>query len=186
MSFMQIGQWQVHDGTGRRKYVSYDECRRFLAAADRLRPELRALAYVLAYTGCRISEALSLGPHRVDIEDGALVFQTLKRRRTLFRRVLVPRRLLEMLLDLPPGERFWPIHRATAWRHIKEAMDAAGISGPMATCKGLRHGFGMHAAACGIPPNLIGKWLGHASLSTTAIYLDAVGAEERGFAERMW
>lgn len=187
MSFMPIGQWQVHDPTGRRKYVSAEERRRFLAAADQLAPDMQALAYVLTYTGCRISEALSLGPHRLELEAGALVFQTLKRRRLTFRRVPVPPWLLAMLRDLPiQGDRYWPIHRATAWRCLKRVMLAAGIVGPMATCKGLRHAFGIHAAACGVPPNLIAKWLGHASLTTTAIYLDAVGEEEREFAARMW
>jgi integrase/recombinase XerD len=52
--------------------------------------------------------------------------------------------------------------------------------------KGLRHGFGIRAASRNIPPNLIQRWMGHASLKTTAIYLDAVGAEEREFASRMW
>jgi len=30
------------------------------------------------------------------------------------------------------------------------------------------------------------KWLGHAQLSTTAVYANAVGAEEKGIARRMW
>jgi len=29
-------------------------------------------------------------------------------------------------------------------------------------------------------------WLGHAGLATTAIYVDAVGIEERALAARMW
>jgi integrase/recombinase XerD len=187
MSFMQIGQWQVHDHTGRRKYVSGDERRRFLAAADALRPELRALSHTLTYTGCRISEALACGPHRLDLEEGAVVFQTLKRRRLCFRRVPIPEPVIAMLLDLRvTAGLYWPMHRATAWRHIKHGMAVAGIEGPMATAKGLRHAFGIHAAAHGVPPSLIQRWMGHASLSTTTIYLDAVGEEEREFAQRMW
>jgi len=38
----------------------------------------------------------------------------------------------------------------------------------------------------GIPLNMVQKWLGHAELSTTAIYADAVGAEEQEIASRMW
>jgi len=37
-----------------------------------------------------------------------------------------------------------------------------------------------------VPLNMTQKWLGHARLSTTAIYADAVGAEERQLAQRMW
>jgi integrase/recombinase XerD len=55
----------------------------------------------------------------------------------------------------------------------------------MACPKGLRRGFGMRAAGYSIPINLIQRWMGHASPVTTAIYLDAVGLEERNFASRM-
>jgi site-specific recombinase XerD len=37
-----------------------------------------------------------------------------------------------------------------------------------------------------IPLNLVQKWLGHAQLSTTAVYANAVGAEEKDIARRMW
>jgi len=30
------------------------------------------------------------------------------------------------------------------------------------------------------------RWLGHASMTTTAIYLDALGEEEREIAARIW
>ena len=33
---------------------------------------------------------------------------------------------------------------------------------------------------------MVQKWLGHAQLSTTAIYAAAVDAEEQAIAERMW
>ena len=55
---------------------------------------------------------------------------------------------------------------------------AAGLDGPRALPKGLRHGFGVSAD---IPLNLVQKWLAHAQLSTRAIYADAVGEEKRGF-----
>jgi hypothetical protein len=40
--------------------------------------------------------------------------------------------------------------------------------------------------SAGIPHNLVQKWPGHAQLSTIAIYADAVGAEEKEIARRMW
>jgi len=181
-------QWQVFDDTGHRKYLSEEERRHFLMAADRLPVAGRALCRTLALTGCRISEALTLARHQLDAERSALTFQTLKRRRTLYRTVPVPEELAEQLIALPvrADERFWTMHRATAWRLVKATMHVAGIVGPMACCKGLRHGFGMHAAGCNVPPNLIQRWMGHSSGRTTAIYLDAVGIEERKFASRMW
>jgi site-specific recombinase XerD len=65
-------------------------------------------------------------------------------------------------------------------------MAAAQIDGTQASPKGLRHGFGVAAVSAGIPLNLVQKWLGHAQLSTTAIYADAVGTEEKNIAARMW
>ena len=44
----------------------------------------------------------------------------------------------------------------------------------------------MAAVFAGIPLNLVQKWLGHAQLTTTAIYANAVGAEEKTIAQRMW
>ena len=65
-------------------------------------------------------------------------------------------------------------------------MAMARINKPQASPKGLRHGFGVAAVEAGIPLNMVQKWLGHAQLSTTAIYADAVGDEEQAIAERMW
>jgi integrase len=180
--------WQVQDQTGRRKYLSADERTRFLDAAGCLTPSTRALCHLLAYTGCRMSEALSLSPHHVDTERSTVTIRTLKRRRAIFRVVPVPKVLVDMLRVLPQGAggRFWPMHRATAWRMVKATMQRAAITGPMACPKGLRHGFGIHAAGHSVPTNLIQRWMGHASPTTTAIYLDAVGVEERQFASRMW
>ncbi|RJG54225.1 site-specific integrase [Sphingobium terrigena] len=188
MSHMQLGDWQPYDEAGRRKYVNGAERKRFLHAADQMGNEVRALCHVLAYSGCRISEALNLTRDHIDQERGALVIRTLKRRRLRFRMVPIPRRLIIMLAAMPQHDngRIFSMHRSTAWRQVKQVMLAADISGPMATAKGLRHGYGICAAGKSVPPNLIQKWLGHASGVTTAIYLDAVGVEEREFAERMW
>ncbi|MBS1079024.1 site-specific integrase, partial [Gluconobacter kondonii] len=42
------------------------------------------------------------------------------------------------------------------------------------------------AVSTGIPLNLVQKWLGHAQLSTTAIYANASGDEEQTIARKMW
>jgi integrase len=189
MAALAIGEgWQIHDAAGRRKYLSSDERTRFLRAADSLSPRRRALCHVLAYAGCRISEALALTVHHVDAERLTVTIRTLKRRRLFYRAVPVPQVMIELLRRLPADAdgRLWPMHRVTAWRVIKATMLRAGIAGPMACPKGLRHGFGIRAADRSVPTNLIQRWMGHASPTTTAIYLDAVGVEERQFASRMW
>jgi integrase len=65
-------------------------------------------------------------------------------------------------------------------------MDAAGIAGHQARPHGLRHGFGVGALQAGVPITLLKRWMGHARLSTTEIYLDVIGPEEIAFARRFW
>jgi integrase/recombinase XerD len=83
--------------------------------------------------------------------------------------------------------RLWTWSRSRAWQLVKSVMVEAGMAqGIHATPKGLRHAFGIHAVRSGIPLNLIQRWMGHASMKTTAIYLEAIGSEEREIAQRMW
>jgi integrase len=45
-------------------------------------------------------------------------------------------------------------------------MAAAHVTGTPAMPKGLRHGFGVNAFQSLVPPHLVQRWLGHASLRT--------------------
>lgn len=181
-------QWQICDVRGRRKYLNEAERRQFLTVADRASSNVRALCYVLALTGCRVSEALALTTDQLDTAAQTLRFRTLKRRHLSFRSVPIPETLCGMLSALPvrEGDRYWTMHRVTAWRQVKRILAEIEVQGPMACCRGLRHGFGIRAAVRSVPPNLIQRWMGHAYATTTFVYLDAVGVEERRFAERMW
>ena len=85
-----------------------------------------------------------------------------------------------------PAALLWPWDRTAGWETVKAVMAAADITSLPASPKGLRHGFGVHAVMCGVPLNLIQKWLGHADIATTAIYTNVLGPEERDVAARMW
>ncbi len=66
-------------------------------------------------------------------------------------------------------------------------MIAAGIEdGPHRAPKGLRHAYGIHAILKGVPVTSLRKWMGRAKLETTAIYVDAIGAQQQEIAARMW
>ena len=70
-------------------------------------------------------------------------------------------------------DRLWPWSRMTAWRRrFRAIMQQADITGSHATPKGLRHGFGVAAISAGVPLNLVQTRLGHAQLTTTAIYYE--------------
>lgn len=178
---------------GKRKYLTQEEQARFLAAAAQLdRDEVRTFCMTLAYTGCRISEALELSAARVDLSARVLTFRTLKQRgKVKYRSVPAPDELieaLELVLKVRKIQRtkgggdaalLWTWGCTQATKHICAVMIAAGIEGNHASLKRLRHGFGVRMAQKTRNPRLIQKWLGHSSLDTTAIYMDLVGEEER-------
>lgn len=190
---------QLYDSQGQRLYLTESERTAFLEAAAKASREVRTFALVMAYTGCRISEALALTPRRIDFQQKSVRFETLKKRKAgVYRDVPVPDSVLDTL-DMVHGlqerlrgkqgiqEPIWDWSRATAWRRMSEVMEAAQIpDGPHRCPKGLRHGFGVLAISKGIPLNMVSKWMGHASLEVTAIYANALGEEQRAIAARMW
>ncbi|MDT8873480.1 tyrosine-type recombinase/integrase [Komagataeibacter rhaeticus] len=137
---------QLFDRDGSRKYLTVAERARFLRAAEQAPREARTLCMTLAWSGCRLSEAIALTADRVDLAGGVLVFATLKKRQDgIYRAVPVPPSLLEAL-DLVHGireaqrrrgrgsaARLWPWSRMTGWRAVHAVMDAAGLSGPAAS-----------------------------------------------------
>ena len=185
------GTYSLYTQDGRRKYLTGSEREAFLCAARcHPRPDVATLCLVMALTGCRISEALSLTSASIEFEDGVIAIRSLKKRgAVMVRQVPVPETLLRQLADTHALNRtkLWPWSRNRAWQLIKAVMRDAGIAaGPHATPRGLRHGFGVHAIRSNIPLTLVQRWLGHASLATTSIYVDVVGPEEREIASRMW
>lgn len=186
-------------------YLNAEERAAFLAAARRRPARDRTLCEVIHFTGCRPSEVVEITPARVDLASGTITLRSLKKRKDtsgaahiVYRSVPVPPNFLDTL-NTAHGIReaqrsrklaaapIWPLSRVRVWQVVKGIMIEAGIpDAPHRSPKGLRHGFGINAVVNGIPLHLLQKWLGHAQLSTTAIYADAVGKEEKDIAARMW
>jgi integrase/recombinase XerD len=188
----------LYGPTGGRKNLNADDRRRFIRAAHRAPAAVRLFCLVLGWSGGRISEVLALTPAAIDIDSGVVNIETLKRRkRGIVRQVPLPRdtlrelnrffklRLLQQDSDLAV-ERLWRWSRTTGWQRIKEVMVAAGIAGPPAMPRGLRHSFGVKAFQSNVPPHLVRRRMGHTSLRSTSIYADVIGPDERAFAARMW
>ena len=183
-----------------RKYINTFERNCFIKAAKESHPLTKTLCLTLMYTGCRISEALASTGTAVQPETGVMSFFTLKQRRKqlVVREIPIPEvlvavidevhhlRQLQSNMHTASKTLLWPWSRTWAWMQIKAVMTEAGITGPQATCKGLRHGFCIHALLHDIPVTTVKKWAGHAHLSTTEIYTQLLGAEERMVAKRMW
>ena len=136
----------LYDLQGNRLYLTDAERAGFLKAAGKSARDVRSFCEVLHYTGCRISEALTLQPRFVDLEQKVIVIETLKRRQKgKFREVPSPDRLIDTL-DLVHGlrenklrrnELLWSWSRTTAWRKVKAVMDAAGIGNKVGRALGV-------------------------------------------------
>ena len=149
---------QIYDPQGHRLYLTGSERAAFRTAAEAAPREVRTYCWTLLYTGCRPSEALALTADRVDFRAAVLTFESKKKRRPgLYRAVPVPATLLDAL-DLVHGLRdratrtyLWTWSLKTAYTRVIEIMARAGIAGPQASPKGLRHGFGVACIEKGIP-----------------------------------
>lgn len=188
----------LYDAAGQRKYVTPDERSQFLEYAGTIGIRRdRMLCLTLAHTGARISEVLGLTPSRIDLAAGHIVIRSLKKRSQFHQRAVpVPPSLLDGLdlvyglraKAMRPSEKIWQITRNTAYRIVKRTMRGAGIdiAAPHGQPKGLRHGFAINALIKGVPLTEVSRYLGHADLETTSIYLQAQGGEARELAARMW
>lgn len=190
----QVG---VYAQGGERKYTNAEERGRVLEAAEALDPERSLFVQLLVWTGMRVSELLALTPASFQLESGLVTVVTLKRRGLAVREIPVPPKLMAALdrqfglRHAQRGEasacrRLWPFCRTTAWRIVKKVMAAIGIAGRRASPRGLRHGFGTGTLQSGVPLNIIQRWMGHARMTTTAIYAAVSGPEEIAFARRFW
>lgn len=185
------GETSLFDPKGNRKYLNAKERLKFYRCA-KLLPDSgqRSFCLTLFYTGCRISEALELKPQNIDLSEKSLAFRTLKQRgKERYRALPVPDDLLDEIqqyIEQNPSKKIWVFSRATGWRVIKSVMKQARLDGIKATPKGLRHGFAIACVSNEIPLPTLKKWMGHARLETTGIYLDFVGKDERNLAKRLW
>jgi len=185
----------LHDVWGKRKYLTPLERSRFLESAKKADPNVMTLCLVLAYTGARLSEVLALKHEHIDYEAQCIIIECAKKRtKHIFRTVPTPQEVLMIIADVHHSElhdaaadaHIWGYCRTTAWSHVKKVMKDAGLSGVQATPKGLRHAFGVSAVQSGVSLNMVQKWMGHASIETTAIYTNAIGPEELSIAKGFW
>lgn len=198
---------ELFDPAGHRKYLTPSERLRFEETSKAMDGDTATFCLMLLYTGCRISEALNLRVRHIDFATKAVTFETLKQRKDgVYRQVPLPENYLTSLRHVHDIERrqtnpktrnqfIWTSQwkgkpkqwsRKTAYSRVMDVMESAGLEGTKASPKGLRHGFAIACLDKGIPLNLVQKWMGHSSITTTAIYANATGEEERSIAARLW
>jgi len=129
---------------------------------------------VLAYTGIRRSELLSLKCQ--DIANGFLFVRQGKGKKD---RVIPLVKSLQPEItnyinrhNLAPIDRLFPLSTNRLDRIVRESADRAGLSG--ITPHQLRHAFATWLTERGAEIRKVQELLGHEDISTTAIYLDVI------------
>ena len=79
--------------------------------------------------------------------------------------------------------------RSTAWRWVKASLSRAQDMGSLPAGREvgthtLRHSAARHWLASGVPINHVSRWLGHASIQTTLIYLEIL-PDPTGYMDRV-
>lgn len=149
------------------------------------RPHYRACLSTIYSCGLRLEEGLHLQVSDIDSDRMLLRVQGKGRKD---RYVPLPQRTLELLREhwlthrhpvwlfpargqrgilLPGAKR--PMGRRSMQRAFQAALKECGIQKP-ATVHTLRHSWATHLLEAGVSLRFIQVWLGHRSLSTTAIY----------------
>ena len=186
---------QLRNKNGLRKYLTPEERSRFRDCVPMLADPIKELfCYAIFCTGCRPTEAHRLLLSSFDLAEGVLVIESLKkRRRGIYREIPVSLQWMKSAVRLLSSHQrrhheasIWGFSERTGYRAVKTVMKIAGIQGIHATPRGLRHAFGVFHACHKTNPKLIQDWMGHASLETTLIYLDAQGKEARDAAKIAW
>ena len=154
----------------------------------------RLLFLIQWRAGLRISEALALEVADLDLDAANPTIRVRQGKGNKSRLVPVHPELADGLRNfmgysnVKKGGLF-NTSRSTAWRWLKTSLvDAEKLNqvaaGKKVGTHTLRHSAARHWLASGVPINVVSRWLGHASLQTTLIYLEIL-PDPSGFMDRV-
>ncbi len=161
-----------------------------------LAPHAQARLIILAQwrAGLRISEALALEVADLNLDDDNPTLRVREGKGGKDRLVSVHPELgapLRNFLAFSKVRRgpIFDTSRSTGWRWLKTALERAVElnqipPGRKVATHTLRHSAARHWLASGVPINVVSRWLGHASLQTTLIYLEVL-PDPTGYMERV-
>lgn len=138
----------------------------------------KALIALLLDTGIRLGEVVNL--RHQDLRSDTLTVTGKSGPRV----VPVSPPVREMLEELGDGEHIWvsrhgPMSRVAVQNAIRRIFDRAGIKGPKIGPHVIRHSFATHYIANGGNLYCLQQILGHASITTTELYLHLSAAMTR-------
>jgi integrase/recombinase XerD len=162
--------------------LSREEVKCILACLEQ--PVYRTCLGTIYSCGLRLLEGVQLQVQQIDSERQVLHLRQAKGRKDRY--VPLPSRTLGLLRD------YWRRHRNPVWlfpraksvemgiasrpraesgvqKAFRKALDDSGVN-KAASVHTLRHSWATHLLEAGVNLRLIQEWLGHKSLTTTAIY----------------
>lgn len=182
----RIAQQRASGNVARRQalpeYLEQHEVEALIQAAPT--PHARLLMLIQWRAGLRVSEALAVEPSDLQLEGDRPVTRVRYGKGGKSRLVPVHNELRAALVNILAfgSSGHGPIiqaSRSTAWRWVQQAVKRAEELGTLPPGKHigthtLRHSYARHLLAHGIPLNYLSRWMGHASITTTLVYLDLV------------
>jgi len=90
-----------------------------------------------------------------------------------------------MKTRIKENDRIFPITRIRAYQIISNAAEKAGIEKGRRHPHVFRHGFAVNAVLSGVPPMVLRRWMGHASMDTTLIYTEVLAQDTKEYLRRM-
>jgi len=161
------------------EYLEPDEVQALLRCAPHAQAAL--LMLLQWHAALRVSEALALEVPDISLEGDYPTLRVRQGKGGKTRLVPVHPELgaaLRTIISIGNRKgRLVEASRSTAWRWVRESLVRAQELGAIPPGRHvgthtLRHSAARHWLASGIPINVVSRWLGHASLQTTLIYLE--------------
>jgi len=141
---------------------------------------------LLRFTGARLGEVLNIDDSRdIDFREAEIKLITLKRKKRFYRQVFVPPRVISevatYLAEFPSKRgKVFKVDPSNFRKIFKEiCAQTKIIPKKLAHPHVLRHTRAIEMLRAGVPVTIVQDQLGHAHLSTTAIYLKISGQEAK-------
>jgi integrase/recombinase XerD len=151
------------------KYLTKSELESLLKVAKASSPLDELLMLISFNHGLRVSEVLALT--KDNFVDGYLIVQRLKGSCRTAQKLLPNEAALLAEYKIPECGRLFPIHRQTAWRHVKALGVAAGIPAHRVFPHCIKHTTAKIGLSGGMSIPELQTYLGHKSGNSTLQYL---------------
>jgi integrase len=165
----------------RQRFLSHDEAARLLENLRQRSPQVARIATLSLYGGLRLGEALRLTWGNVDLRNGVVMIRDTKNNES--RPIFITTPIRQVLHELEHGEPDEMLFKSKTgnpvqWLSksfsatVRELKMNEGISDPRerVSFHTLRHTYASWAVMAGVPLYVVGKALGHRTLTMTGRY----------------